>query len=264
MRPLETEKFLNIAVEASLASSDIIMSSLNGAKVKDYKGKADLVTKTDLESEKIIKAIIRSNFPNHNILAEESGKEFKDSKFLWVIDPLDGTTNFVHGYPSFSVSIALYFLSKPLLGVVLEMPNLKMYSAIIGEGAFCEGVPIKCSDTSTLKDSLLVTGFDYKHNKFWNKNMELFKHFTSITHGVRRLGAASIDICHIASGKADGFWEFNLKPWDTAAGVIIAKESGAVVSKINGDDFSIYDKSVLVANQNIYQDIKENINTYFN
>ena len=264
MRPLETEKFLNIAVEASLASSDIIMSSLDDAQVKDYKGRADLVTKTDLESEKIIKAIIRSNFPNHDILAEESGKDLKNSDYLWVIDPLDGTTNFVHGYPSFSVSIALYFLDKPVLGIVLEMPNLKMYSAIIGEGAFCEGVPIKCSDTSVLKDSLLVTGFDYKQNRAWKKNMKLFKHFTKITHGVRRLGAASIDICHVASGKADAFWEFNLKPWDTAAGAIIAKESGALISKANGEDFSIYGKSILVSNPQIFSEIKENINTYLN
>tara|TARA_B100001996_G_C18541079_1_gene546952 strand:+ start:86 stop:880 length:795 start_codon:yes stop_codon:yes gene_type:complete len=264
MKKLETENFLNIAVEAALASSDIIMNSLADVKIKEYKGKTNLVTKTDIQSEKTIKAIIKSNFPKHNILAEESGDEYNDSNYLWVIDPLDGTTNFVHGYPSFSVSIALYHLNKPVLGVVVEMPNLKMYSAVSGEGAFCEGVPIMCSNTTLIDDCLLVTGFGYDHDIIWKKNMELFKHFTKITHGVRRLGAASIDICHIASGKADGFWEFNLKPWDTAAGVIIAKESGALISKIDGMSFSIYDKSILVANPNVFDIIKQNINSYLN
>ncbi len=264
MKTLEIDKFLDVALEAALASSDIIMNSLDAPKLKNYKGQADLVTKTDHDSERVIKTIINSNFPKHSILAEESGQNISNSDYLWIIDPLDGTTNFYHGYPSFSVSIALYHLNKPVLGIVLEMPNLKMYSAIVGKGAFCEGKPIKCSETEVLDESLLITGFAYKHDEIWAKNMELFKHFTNATHGVRRLGAASVDICHIASGKADGYWEFRLKPWDTAAGIIIAKEAGAIITQVNGQKYSIYDNNILVANPKIYDQMKNLIISYSN
>ena len=264
MKPSEIDKFLDVALEAALASSDIIMNSLDVPKLKNYKGPADLVTKTDHHSEKVIKTIISSNFPNHSILAEESGQEINNSDYLWIIDPLDGTTNFYHGYPSFSVSIALYHLNKPVLGIVLEMPNLKMYSGIVGKGAFCEGKAIQCSKTEFLDESLLITGFAYKHDEIWAKNMELFKYFTSATHGVRRLGAASVDICHVASGKADGYWEFRLKPWDTAAAIIIAKEAGAIISQVNGEEYNIYENNILVANPKIYDQMKKSIISYSN
>jgi myo-inositol-1(or 4)-monophosphatase len=248
----KSDEFLNVAVEAAIAASHIIMEALGKPRVAQFKGKTDLVTETDLLSEKVIKSIIRASFPDHDILAEESKKESSQSDFLWIIDPLDGTSNFVHGYPSFAVSIGLFFQNEPLVAVVMEMPHTKLYSAIKGEGAWCEGQSISCSQAESLNQSLLVTGFGYEHGENWKRNMRLFKHFTDTTHGVRRLGAAAVDLCHVASGKVDGFWEYDLKPWDTAAGILIAREAGCVVSQMDGSDYSIYDNNIMVGNPKIH------------
>jgi myo-inositol-1(or 4)-monophosphatase len=228
------------------------MEALEKPRVANHKGKTDLVTETDLHSENIIKSIIRASYPDHDLLAEESEKESSQSDFLWIIDPLDGTTNFVHGYPSFAVSIGLFFQNKPLIAVVLEMPNTKLYTAIKNEGVWCEGQPFTCSQTDSIEKSLLLTGFGYEHGELWERNMSLFKHFTDKSHGVRRLGAAAVDLCHVASGKVDGYWEFDLKPWDSAAGILIAQEAGCVVSQMDGSDYSVYDNNILVANPKIY------------
>ena len=257
MSHLNSEDLLNVAVEAALAASNVIMESLDKPRVANLKGKTDLVTETDIESENTIKSILRSSYPDHGILAEESGTHFSTSEYLWIIDPLDGTTNFVHGYPSFAISIGLFYKDEPIVAVVLEMPHIKLYSAIKGKGAWCEGSTIECSNTLSLQNSLLVTGFGYEHGLLWEKNMRIFKHFTDITQGVRRLGAASIDICHVAAGKVDGYWEFDLKPWDMAAGILIAKESGCKVTSLDGRDHNIYDSSILITNDHIHSQMLE-------
>jgi len=264
MSHIKNENILNIAVEAGLSASDIIMEAINKPREAMHKGLTDLVTETDLKSEKIIKAFISRHFPKHSIMAEESIKEENNSDYLWIIDPLDGTTNFVHGYPSYSVSIGVYYKKEPIVGVVIEMPHLKIYSAIRNKGAWCEGIPINCSNTKLIKDSLLITGFGYNHGDLWEKNMLLFKYFTDICHGVRRLGSAAIDICHIAAGQADGFWEFDLHPWDTAAGILIAKESGCRITKLNGLKYNIYDKSILVTNGEIHDEMLDAIKNQLN
>ena len=264
MSPIKKDDILAVAVEASLASSDLIMEAANFPRVPSHKGRTNLVTKTDIESEKIIKSIISTYFKNHSVLAEESGNEDNSSDYQWIIDPLDGTTNFIHGYPSFAVSIAVYYRKTPIVAVVIEMPSMKMYTAISDEGAFCEGRKITCSNTGSLANSLLVTGFGYEHGKNWENNMRLFKYFTDITQGVRRLGAAAIDICHVASGKVDGFWEYDLKPWDIAAGILIAQEAGCIVSTINEEKELLKSKSIIVTNPNIYNDMIYNINSYLN
>jgi len=248
MSPIDNDDLLQAAVESAIAASHIIMDALDSPQVADFKGKTDLVTETDHRSEKKIKSILKSSFPEHSFLAEESGEEATSSDYLWIIDPLDGTTNFVHGYPSFGVSIGLYHQNTPQIGVVLEMPHAILYSAIKGEGAWCDGQPISCSTISVLENSLLVTGFGYEHGENWEKNMLLFKSFTDKTQGVRRLGAAAVDLCHVAAGKVDGFWEFDLHPWDTAAGFIIAREAGAIVTQMDGSDYSIYNNNILVTN----------------
>ena len=255
MSPTKNDDYLVVAVEAAIAASHIIMEALEKPRVANHKGKTDLVTETDLHSENIIKSIIRASYPDHDLLAEESEKESSQSDFLWIIDPLDGTTNFVHGYPSFAVSIGLFFQNKPLIAVVLELPNTKLYTAIKDEGAWCEGQPFTCSQTDSIEKSLLLTGFGYEHGELWERNMALFKYFTDKTQGVRRLGAAAVDFCHVASGKVDGYWEFDLKPWDSAAGILIAQEAGCVVSQMDGSDYSIYDNNILVANPNIHREM---------
>ena len=259
MSPIKNDDLLNVAVEAGLAASNIIMEALGEPRIADYKGKTDLVTVTDHQSENTIKSIISSYFSDHNFLAEESGKDSTGSEYIWIIDPLDGTTNFVHGYPSFAVSIGLFYKNEPLVAVVVEMPHTKLYSAVKGEGAWCEGRSITCSETFSVEKSLLITGFGYEHGVLWEQNMALFKHFTNTTQGVRRLGAAAVDICHVASGQADGFWEYDLKPWDTAAGFLIAKEAGCIISNMAGNQYSIYDNNILIANPHIHKKLLNEI-----
>ena len=230
---------LTVAKKAVLEAGQIILKALDKPRNPDFKGRADLVTDTDRQCEEIIISYINRAFPDHSILAEESGSFNTNSEYQWVIDPLDGTTNFVHGYPAFSVSIGVLIQGIPTIGIVAEMPNIKLYTAIKGQGAFMEGKPISVSRTKRLIDSLLVTGFGYEHGESWHRNMALFKSFTDKTQGVRRLGAASVDICHLASGKVDGYWEYDLSPWDSAAGIVIAEEAGASITRIDGKPYSI-------------------------
>ena len=174
MSPIKNDDLLNVAVEAGLAASNIIMEALGEPRIPDYKGKTDLVTVTDHQSENIIKSIICSNFDDHNFLAEESGKNSKGSEYLWITDPLDGTTNFVHGLPIFAISIALKYNEKTILGVVYNPASGDLYSAEIGNGAYKNGCKINVSQAKTLKRSLLVTGFPYNHNTEWHLCFSLF------------------------------------------------------------------------------------------
>ena len=256
------KKFLDTALLAAESASKLIQKSSNRS-VKTYKSKTDLVTEIDIASEEIISNIIKSKYPNHSILGEESGlNQIDHAEYIWIIDPLDGTTNFVHNYPSYAVSIALVHKNKPIIGVVVEMPAMNTYWATDYGAAYCNNKVIKVSQTKSLIRSLLVTGFGYDHDSKWNINMNLFKEFTDVTQGVRRLGAAAIDICHAASGTVDGFWEFDLNPWDVAAGVLIAERSGAKISKMNGEKYSIYDDEILISNGIIHQDMINIINKF--
>lgn len=239
----------NSAIEKS---AQIVMDAYNLPKITEYKGKTNLVTKTDRQSENIIISEIHKAFPKHGIIAEESERINAESEYQWIIDPLDGTTNFVHGYPSFGISIGILQNSEPICGIIKELPVNKTYSAIKGKGAFCDGKRIQVSSVNSLEQSLLVTGFGYEHDEKWSANMKLFKQFTDVTQGVRRLGAAAIDLCHVASGKVDGFWEFDLKPWDTAAGVLIVKEAGGTITKMDGSEYSINQQQLLATNGKIH------------
>ena len=253
------DHILEIAKKAAQSSAEIILKALDQPKNVDFKGKTNLVTQTDKESELNIKSIIFESFPTHTILGEETGKSNTGSPFLWVIDPLDGTTNFVHGYPSFAVSIGVLYEEQPIVGVVVELPVNKMYFAVQKKGAYRENESISVSNISELSKSLLVTGFGYEHGEKWKANMNLFKHFTDMTQGVRRLGAASVDLCHVASGKVDGFWEFDLYPWDTAAGILIVEEAGGKISSMDGNPYFIFDKHILASNGSIHSELIDEI-----
>ena len=246
---------LEVALQATNKAVDVIIDALENPRMADYKGRTNLVTETDRLSEELILNHIRSTFPTHSILAEESGSDKNKSEYLWIIDPLDGTTNFVHGYPSFGVSIACLINGKPTIGVISELPAKHLYFAIKGKGAFKNNMPIHVSGTKNLDQSLLVTGFGYNHGELWEANMSLFKQFTDLTQGVRRLGAAAVDFCHVACGMVDGFWEFDLKPWDTAAGVLLVEEAGGTISRMDGDNYSIYDKQVMASNGQIHKEM---------
>ncbi len=243
------------ALSAIEKASAVVLKAHELPKNTEFKGRIDLVTATDKESESIIINEIQKVFPDHDILAEESGAKSNQSNYKWIIDPLDGTTNFVHGYPSFGISIGVAHKDKLICGIVKELPVDNLYSAIEGQGAFCNGEPIKVSTVNSLERSLLVTGFSYNHDDKWSMNFELFKRFVDLTQGVRRLGAAAIDLCHVASGKVDGFWEFDLNPWDTAAGVLIVQEAGGTITKMDGTDFNINRPQLLATNGLIQQEM---------
>jgi myo-inositol-1(or 4)-monophosphatase len=250
---MNNSSILDVAISAAQGAADIILSASKKSKIADYKGRIDLVTKTDKDSEEFICNKIKEIFPDHGILAEESGSSLPDAKYQWIIDPLDGTTNFVHDYPSFGVSICIMKNEEPIVACVVELPVRNIYTAIIGQGAFCNNEAISVSSVDDLEKSLYVTGFGYEHGERWERNMILFKRFTDIGQGVRRLGAAAVDLCHIASGKVNGFWEFDLHPWDTAAGILIVSEAGGKVTKLDGSDYSIYNNEILATNGEIHQ-----------
>ena len=231
---------LSVAKSAARDASELILNANEIDRETSNKSTiTDLVTQTDKNAEQVIKDDILAKFPDHNILAEESGETSSNSDFLWVIDPLDGTTNFVHGLSPYCVSIALFKNNKPLLSVISELPSENLFWAVKGNGAFCNGEKISVSSRKLIRDSLLITGFSYEHDSKWETNMKLFKNFTKISHGVRRIGSAAADLCYVASGKADAFWEIGLYPWDSAAGILLVKEAGGKVSRMDGKPYNI-------------------------
>ncbi|KAL4442054.1 hypothetical protein ABPG77_011315 [Micractinium sp. CCAP 211/92] len=256
------QDLLEVAQQAAQAGAKIVMDAVDKPRNIQFKGATDLVTDTDTASEAAILAVLQSAFPGHAVLGEEGGVSGDtNSEYLWCVDPLDGTTNFAHGYPSFSVSVAVLRHTTPVASCVIEFcggPGVwqtRTYAAARNGGATCNGKPIQVSHTQDLGKSLLVTGFGYEHDECWATNIELFKHFTDVTQGVRRLGSAAVDMCHVASGMAEAFWEYRLKPWDMAAGVLVVEEAGGSVTTLDGRAFSVFDRSVLVSNGYLHEAI---------
>jgi myo-inositol-1(or 4)-monophosphatase len=226
-----------------------------GLKI-EYKGDADLVTAADRASEKLIRERISQQFPGHDVLGEEQGLNDQGSDYRWYVDPLDGTTNFAHGYPVFCVSMGLeHWAVKPgsraeakrVAAVVYDPTRDELFSAEQGSGAQLNGKPIHVSKAAQLKECLLATGFP-SHKRHKNPNIHFYHQITLRTHGVRRAGSAALDLCNVASGRFDGFWEFNLNPWDTAAGVLIVEEAGGKVSRFDGSPFRIDSNETLASN----------------
>ncbi|THG17456.1 hypothetical protein TEA_006846 [Camellia sinensis var. sinensis] len=319
--PISSNQLLGVVETAAKTGAEVVMDAVKKPQNIVYKGLTDLVTDTDKMSEVAILEVVTKNFKDHLILGEEGGLIGNSSSdYLWCIDPLDGTTNFAHCYPSFAVSVGVLYKGKPAAGAVVEFVggpmcwNTRTFSAAAGGGAFCNGQKIQVSHTdkrlvedvpnntlcfmaSRLKEffhelyilsdlvirlhygflstffvspsyqflsqaqfmqgkgtekkveqSLLVTGFGYEHDDAWSTNIELFKEFTDVSRGVRRLGAAAVDMCHVALGIVEAYWEYGLKPWDMAAGVLIVEEAGGVVSCMDGGKYSVFDRSVLVSN----------------
>ncbi len=217
----------------------------------------DLVSEVDKNSEEMIIKWINNHFPGHNILAEESGTKETQSEYTWVIDPLDGTTNYIHGFPLFSISIALMRDEEPILGVIYVPYMEEFYSAIKDKGAYLNGQKIEVADKKTLKESLLVTGFPYDLNEDEYNNISIFNHLLYKTRGIRRLGSAAYDLALVASGKLDGFWELKLNPWDIKAGVIIVKEAGGKVLETNFHGHHLIIAGPNIITDNIFKEIKD-------
>jgi myo-inositol-1(or 4)-monophosphatase len=252
---MDLEYIRRIGISAAYKGGQVIRGCYGRLTQISRKGAIDLVTEADVNSEKIIIETIRSIFPDHAILAEESGRISGQERFQWVIDPLDGTINFVHQVGIFCVSIAFMLDGEPTVGVVLNPLTGELFTAVAGKGAELNGRPIRVSDADVLLGSLLVTGFPYDHHTIFDDVMTRIANCLKASRGLRRLGSAALDLCFVACGRFDGFWEQNLKPWDTAAGVIIAREAGASVTDFSNSRFMIDQKQILATNGRIHDEM---------
>jgi myo-inositol-1(or 4)-monophosphatase len=228
----------------------------------EYKGDVDLVTEADRKSEELILHRIRARWPNHDITAEESGRGDSGSEYRWYIDPLDGTTNFAHGYPVFCISMALEHRGTRVAAVIYDPTRDELFSAEKGGGAYLNESRIKVSIIDSLSESLVATGFP-SHKRHKNPNIYFYHQITLRSHGVRRAGSAALDLCSVAAGRFDGFWEFNLNPWDTAAGVLILEEAGGRVTDFSGGPFQIDSRQTLASNGRIHEELLREFDAIF-
>ncbi|HVZ17118.1 MAG TPA: inositol monophosphatase family protein [Terriglobales bacterium] len=219
-----------------------------------YKGDADLVTAADRASEKMITDRIQQEFPGHDLFGEEGTRTNTGSDYRWYIDPLDGTTNFAHGFPVFCVSLGLEVRGELIAGVVYDPTRNELFAAEKGAGAYLNGERIHVSKLNNLAESLTGTGFP-SHKRHKNPNIYFYHVITLRTHGVRRAGSAALDLASVASGRLDAFWEFNLNPWDTAAGVVLVREAGGNVTRFDGNNWTLDSKETLASNGLVHEDM---------
>lgn len=218
----------------------------------ETKGHNDFVSYVDKEAEKRIVEKLKGILPYAGFITEEGTEEQDDNPLKWVIDPLDGTTNFIHGMPFFAVSIALLQDKEPILGVVYEINQNEMFHAWKEGGAYLNGDPIEVSKAQTVSDSLLGTGFPYYDYHLLDQYLALFKHLMKHSHGIRRPGSAATDLAYVACGRFDGFYEYSLSPWDVAAGILLVREAGGIVTDFSGEDDAIFTKEIIATNRNIH------------
>jgi len=252
----DTAKFLNAAWLAASAASEIIRANWQQPRSIDYKGPIDLVTSVDRAAEQSIVDLLHREFPEHSILAEEETEiTGASNEYRWIIDPLDGTTNFAHSYPQISVSIALECHRQIIVGLVYDPLRRECFRAVKGQGATLNGAAVRISSISELDKSLLATGFPYDRRENADFYLSFFKAFLTRCQGIRRAGSAALDLCYVASGRLDGFWELKLKPWDIAAGALIVAEAGGTLSNFSGKEFSISGNETLASNGIIHDEM---------
>lgn len=253
-------KEFQVAAEAARKAGTFLKAQFGSVQHIRKKGAIDLVTDSDLQAEKTILQTIRTRFPADRIVAEESGSQGESHERIWLIDPLDGTTNFAHGYPFFAVSIALQVKGEIVLGIVYNPHFEEYFEAVKGSGAFLNGRRITVSEIGKIGEALLATGFPYDIQENAVSVLELFGQMIKKAQGVRRPGSAALDLCYVACGSVDGFWEKDLQPWDTAAGTIIVREAGGVLATYQGTPYTPYEKSVVAANPALLKDMLGIIN----
>lgn len=246
-------KALSVAIEAALTGGSVLKSYYGGDFRIAYKGELDLVTQADTESEKEVLSVLRARMPDVSILAEESGLSDRDDARRFVVDPLDGTTNFAHAYPMFAVSIGYEEDGRVRAGVVYDPIREELFTAEEGRGAFLNGVKLQVSTTEKLERALLVTGFPYDLKDDLEGNLRLFKRFMGVSRAIRRDGSAALDLCYVAAGRFDGFWEEKLGPWDTAAGALVVEQAGGRVTDLHGGEFHYSKKSVVASNDRVHE-----------
>lgn len=253
--------YLEIATEAALSAGTILQDYWGNLSQVEEKGRSgDLVTNADRASEEVILEIIQRHFPDHSILAEESGQQgTNQAQYLWAIDPLDGTTNYAHQYPIYAVSIGLLINGVPEVGVVYNPAREELFRAATGFGATCNRHAIQVSKTKDLSQSLLVTGFAYDRRETEDNNYAEFCYLTHLTQGVRRSGSAALDLTDVASGRVDGYWERGLSPWDIAAGMVLVKEAGGVLSAYDGSPVAIETGRIVATNPSLHPHLTKSL-----
>jgi myo-inositol-1(or 4)-monophosphatase len=261
----ERENFLNTAIEAARLAGKIILDNIGRISKEDIglKQASDFVTRVDRDSETAIINTIKERFPRHFILAEESIKETETDTFRWIIDPLDGTTNYIHGYPVFSVSIALQCRKEVITGVIFDPLKNELFSAEKGKGAFLNGRPITVSAVSALQGSLITTGFPFRKKEFINEYLKLFKNIFNKVSDLRRAGSAALDLAYVACGRCEAFFEIGLNPWDVAAGSIIIKEAGGIVTDFGGGKGYLLTGNIVAGNPAVHKKILREVKRVF-
>lgn len=245
---------LETAIAAGKEAGALLLGYTKSGFRIEHKNPINLVTDADHAAEQCVIDHIRRHFPTHRFLAEERGRvEQSPSPYLWIIDPLDGTTNFAHGYPAYCVSIGLEYQGRCVIGAVFDPSRDELFTALEGRGAQLNGRPIHVSDAVSLDSSLLVTGFAYDIRESPRNNLDHFVKFSLRAQGMRRTGSAALDLCYVAAGRFDGFWEVTLNPWDMAAGSVIVREAGGRLTNFCGDDLSIYGQELVASNGHIHQ-----------
>jgi myo-inositol-1(or 4)-monophosphatase len=255
-------EFVPAIAEIAREAGTLLMGYFQTRIKVEYKGDVDLVTVADRESEALILSRIREQWPSHDVMGEEGTRIQTGSDYLWYIDPLDGTTNFAHGFPVFCVSLALEKKGKRIAGVVFDPTRNELFAAELGQGAYLNQSRIKVSKVATLAESLVGTGFP-SHKRHQNPNIFFYHQLTLRSHGVRRAGSAALDLCSVAAGRLDAFWEFNLNSWDTAAGVLIAQEAGARVTAFDGSPFQINSRETLASNGLVHEQLLREFDAIF-
>ena len=252
---------LNIGVRAARAAGDYIVREIDRADTipVEIKGKNDFVSEVDKNAEGIIIETIKKSYPGHAFLAEESGRS-GEHEFLWIIDPLDGTTNFLHGLPHFAVSIALLHKQRLDQAVIYDPLKQEMFTASRGKGAQLNNKKIRVSALRGLAGALLATGFPFGEGKQLDKFLETFRILYPLVAGIRRAGAASLDLAYVACGRLDGFWEYDLKPWDVAAGALLVQEAGGISSELSGATDYLYNGNIISANPRIARAMLKQLN----
>jgi myo-inositol-1(or 4)-monophosphatase len=248
------ENYLPAMSEIAREAGTLLMRHFRERVKIEYKGDADLVTIADRQSEALIRERIRAQWPSHDVMGEEQGLADTGSEYRWYVDPLDGTTNFAHGFPVFCVSMALEHKGERIAGVVYDPTRDELFAAGQGTGGTLNGEPIRVSKTAQLKESLVATGFP-SHKRHKNPNIFFYHQLTLRSHGVRRAGSAALDLCYVACGRFDGFWEFNLNSWDTAAGVLMVQEAGGKVGDFRGGPFQLNSRETLATNGLIHEEM---------
>ncbi len=255
MPPPADPRFLAAAVEAVIRAGEMQMARLGSGIRVEKKGDIDLVTDVDLDVERMFRALVAERFPDHAVLAEEMGETGSGARHRWVFDPLDGTTNYAHGLPIFCASLALEIDGQAEVGAVYDPNRRELFTAERGIGAWLNGRPLRVSSTAALHDALLVTGFPYDVRDTLDEVMELFGAFVVRARAVRRLGSAAIDLCWVAAGRMDGFWEDRLHPWDTMAGALIVQESGGRVTALDGSSWMPAAGHIVASNGHVHDEM---------